>query len=137
MCMCMCMCSVFPRFALQQWGLPVPPPFLEIGVGQPVCLVDHNQMSQMTAGIEKKWSSVFLVFWFFGFFGWWCYCFNHHLSCFSCCFVICCCVCCFLVLLPPSALFFFSPGCVSVFLPAHQAARSDRSSRVATRHGGD
>ena len=41
-------------FALSLFHVPIPPPFLEIGVGKPVVLVDHNQVSQMTAGIEPK-----------------------------------------------------------------------------------
>eukprot|EP00455_Lapot_gusevi_P049308 TRINITY_DN696_c0_g1_i1.p1 TRINITY_DN696_c0_g1~~TRINITY_DN696_c0_g1_i1.p1 ORF type:complete len:462 (-),score=194.73 TRINITY_DN696_c0_g1_i1:39-1394(-) len=43
------------EFALETFGLACPPPFLEVGTNKPVCLVDHNQLSQMTAGIDKKW----------------------------------------------------------------------------------
>jgi manganese-dependent inorganic pyrophosphatase len=43
------------EFALNYWGLPCPPPFLDVGLERPVCLVDHNQASQMTAGIDKAW----------------------------------------------------------------------------------
>ena len=40
-------------FALDRFGLPCPPPFLEVGVGRLVCLVDHNQISQLTTGIDQ------------------------------------------------------------------------------------
>lgn len=42
------------QFALDRFGVACPPPFAAIGAGKPVCLVDHNQVSQMTAGIEHK-----------------------------------------------------------------------------------
>jgi inorganic pyrophosphatase/exopolyphosphatase len=42
------------QFALDYFHVPCPPPFLEVGVGRPVCLVDHNQVSQMTVGINHS-----------------------------------------------------------------------------------
>jgi manganese-dependent inorganic pyrophosphatase len=39
-------------FALEHFGISVPPPFLDVSTGRNVCLVDHNQVSQMTAGID-------------------------------------------------------------------------------------
>lgn len=46
------------KFALDYWKVAPPPPFLEVlnrvGINAPICLVDHNQVTQMTAGIEPK-----------------------------------------------------------------------------------
>ena len=41
-------------FALEHFGVPVPPPFLEVAAGRGVCLVDHNQVSQMTPGVDPS-----------------------------------------------------------------------------------
>jgi inorganic pyrophosphatase/exopolyphosphatase len=39
-------------WALDHWGIPVPEPFLDVAGERKVCIVDHNQASQMTAGVE-------------------------------------------------------------------------------------
>lgn len=41
-------------YALERFGVAVPPPFLEVPAGRAVCLVDHNQVSQMTAGVDHN-----------------------------------------------------------------------------------
>lgn len=41
-------------YALERFGVPLPAPFAEVGAGRPVVLVDHNQVSQMTAGVEAR-----------------------------------------------------------------------------------
>jgi nanoRNase/pAp phosphatase (c-di-AMP/oligoRNAs hydrolase) len=41
-------------FVLERYGVEVPKPFLEVCKDKKVCLMDHNQKSQMTEGVDTK-----------------------------------------------------------------------------------